>query len=221
MKDSRKFWDRMAAGYDSQSGERFADAYRSTIARAQSYLKPGDTLLDFACGTGLTTLPLSGCVAVVHAIDQSPEMVSIATQKAVAQGVENIHFMTGSLYDERLLPGAYDALTAFNVLYFLRDLPAVLERIFTLLKPGGIFLSATDCLGDSHSPLLVLQDLLCRVGVFPYMRRLRGAGLQAEIAAHFTILETENLPATPRSLFIAARRTRGNGRNHLIAGERD
>ncbi len=59
MKDENKFWNKIAENYDAQSNARFAKLYQDTIESARKYLNPSDIALDFACGTGLTTIPLA------------------------------------------------------------------------------------------------------------------------------------------------------------------
>ena len=53
----REFWNRRSQHYDEQSGAAYADAYRKTAECIRPYLTPNDRVLDFACGTGLVTLP--------------------------------------------------------------------------------------------------------------------------------------------------------------------
>ena len=70
--DAVRFWDKMSAGYDRQAAGKYEQAYADTVALTRDYLKPTDSVLDFACGTGLTTVQLAGAVASIHAIDISP-----------------------------------------------------------------------------------------------------------------------------------------------------
>ena len=46
-----EFWDGRAQNYDAQVGTYYAEAYEKTAACFKKYLKPTDTVLDFACGT--------------------------------------------------------------------------------------------------------------------------------------------------------------------------
>ena len=49
---AKEFWDRRAAVYDADAGVFYREAYEKTTACMRKYLKPTDTVLDFACGTG-------------------------------------------------------------------------------------------------------------------------------------------------------------------------
>ena len=46
-----EFWDGRAQNYDAQVGTYYAEAYEKTAACFKKYLKPTDTVLDFACAT--------------------------------------------------------------------------------------------------------------------------------------------------------------------------
>ena len=63
----REFWNRRSQHYDEQSGAAYADAYRKTAERIRPYLTPNDRVLDFACGTGLVTLPVAQMAADAYA----------------------------------------------------------------------------------------------------------------------------------------------------------
>lgn len=54
-----EFWDGRAQNYDAQVGASYAKAYEMTADRFKQYLKPTDTVLDFACGTGIVTLAVA------------------------------------------------------------------------------------------------------------------------------------------------------------------
>lgn len=148
----REFWNRRSQHYDEQSGAAYADAYRKTAECIRPYLTPNDRVLDFACGTGLVTLPVAQMAAEVCAIDISDEMVRHLKEKIAEQGVGNVSASCMDLFDESLRPGSFDAVVACNVLLYLENRAEVLARIRELLRTEGMFLSATDCLGErSHA----------------------------------------------------------------------
>src|SRR5512143_3474189 len=52
-------------------------------------VKPGESVLDVACGTGnltLTAKTYAGASSKVHGIDASPEMIEVAKKKATRAG---------------------------------------------------------------------------------------------------------------------------------------
>lgn len=194
-----------APDYDRTSGGTYARAYDLTVERCVKYLKPSHWVLDFACGTGLVTLRLAPHVAQIRGIDISPEMAAIAQEKVRAQGTPNVRITNTELFDPGLEPGSFDVVTAFNVMCYLPDLPQVLARIRALLKPDGLFLSATDCLASRPSRAGLQKLVKSRTGKMPYVAFFTQWGLERKIAQNgFTVLERENLFPAPPNLFLAA-----------------
>ena len=193
-----------AQTYDLTSGKTYAETYDKTAASSLKYLKPSDWVLEFACGTGLLTLRLAPHVARLRGIDISPGMADIAREKA--RDIPNVEITNTDLFDPCLEPGSFDAVAAYNVLLYLPDLPAALARIRALLKPGGVFLSATDCLASRPSAMGLKKLVNSRAGKMPYVAFFTQRGLERKIArSGFAVLERENLFPNPPNLFIAAR----------------
>ena len=203
----REFWNRRSQHYDGQSGAAYADAYRKTAECIRPYLTPNDRVLDFACGTGLVTLPVAQMAAEVCAIDISDEMVRHLKEKIAEQGVGNVSVSCMDLFDDSLRPDSFDAVVACNVLLYLENRAEVLTRIHELLRPKGVFLSATDCLGERLTREGVRKWWRSHTGKMPYVSFDRMHTLEASIAAAgFEGLETENLFPAPPNLFVAARK---------------
>lgn len=202
----REFWNMRAEGYDQGSGEQYARAYDRTVELTLNYLKPGDRVLEFACGTGLTTARIAPRVARVRAIDISDGMVAKA--RARLAGLPNVELSRTDLFDPCLEEGSFDAVTAFNVLLYVEDRAGVLARIRALLRPEGMFLSATDCLGEGITRVGLKKFWKSRTGSMPYVAFDTKKKLERDIAAAgFTVLERENLYPAPPNLFVAARRS--------------
>lgn len=204
LNQPEEFWDMRARTYDQTSGKTYAETYDRTADLSLKYLKPSDRVLEFACGTGLLTFRLAPHVSHLRGIDISPEMAAVAREKA--RGLDNVEITNTELFDPGLEPGSFDAVAAFNVLLYLPDLPANLARIRELLRPGGMFLSATDCLGARPSVMGLQKLVRSRTGRMPYVAFFTQRGLERKIAQNgFAILERENLFPNPPNLFVAAR----------------
>lgn len=98
-------------------------------------------LLDLACGTGSLAIALSQLGYDVIAADASPQMLSLAQQKAYEAG-QQILFLNQRM--ETLdLYGTIDvcvcALDSLNHLADPRALRRALSRVSLFLAPGGIF----------------------------------------------------------------------------------
>ena len=83
--------------------------------------------MEIGCGTGNATIPLAGCVKEITAIDTSREMMDKAKEKAAKAGRTNIHFIKKDLMELGGKAGSYDAVTAYNVLLYMKNQDEVLR----------------------------------------------------------------------------------------------
>ena len=197
----------MSAKYDLQVSSKYSETYRKTVIITKKYLKTSDIVLDYACGTGITTIELSESVEKIHAIDISEKMISIAKSKSEKKGISNIKFDVTDIYDEKLEKSSFDVIIAFNILYFIKDVGNVMNRINELLKPNGIFISSTDCLGERKTFLTLIQFLSSKVGAIPYMRKFTVDELKGIIEEYnFLIIESQNLYDYPPNYYIVAKK---------------
>jgi len=102
-------------------------------------LRPGETLLDVACGTGIVSRHAArrvGTLGRVIGIDLSPGMLEVARQ--VCAYVEpRIEFLEGSA-EEIPLPDAHvDAVVSQLALMFFPDRAKALAEMRRVLSPGG------------------------------------------------------------------------------------
>jgi SAM-dependent methyltransferase len=170
-------------------------------------LSVSDVVLDYACGTGIITNEIAGSVKAIYAVDISSKMIDVARRRAAERGIGNVHYAKTTLFDERYQRESLDVILAFNILHLLHDPQKAMERIGELLRPGGLFISATPCLAERRSCLGVLLRLLSKVGIVPCVNVLEFSELE-DIIAHryFRVVETENLDHTPPNHFVVARK---------------
>jgi SAM-dependent methyltransferase len=74
----------------------------------------------------------------VIGIDRELSQVEAARAWAAAQGVGNVRFEIGSIYDIPYPVAAFDAVFAFTVLEHLRDPRRAMGEMRRVLKPGGV-----------------------------------------------------------------------------------
>jgi ubiquinone/menaquinone biosynthesis C-methylase UbiE len=127
-------YDLLTAGYDHPT---WLD---SLEALALEHGLRGRRLLDVACGTGKSFLPMLARGYSVSACDVSPAMVELAREKVVAAGARAHLFVA----DMRALPptGPVDLITclddAVNYLLSAEGLAAALRGMARALGPGGL-----------------------------------------------------------------------------------
>ena len=114
---------------------------------------PDAKVLDCGCGGGANIRKLlKKCPqGVVKGIDYSPVSVEKARRlNETAIGEGRCVVCPGSVEDILFASGWFDAVTAFETVYFWPDLPQCFREVHRVLKPGGTFLICNEC-GDAAS----------------------------------------------------------------------
>jgi arsenite methyltransferase len=185
MPSDAKFWNDLAEKYAAQPvADPTAFERKKAITREQ--LRPDATVLELGCGTGSLALEMARFSGHIHALDISAEMLRIAREKQVAQGVGNVTFQQGTLDGASPFPREhFDSVWAYSILHLVRDRRHVLGVLFDLLKPGGTFIASSVCLGDGWVPYRPLLSVMHWLGKAPVVdiysretlfRELREAG---------------------------------------------
>lgn len=202
---AQKFWDRAAGSYDKEE-KKDEKTYIQITNKLKAYLKPSHRVLDFGCGTGRIANEIAPCVQTIDAIDISSNMIKQARIKAEAQNIRNVEYSQTTLFDKKLATGGFDIIMAFYILHLAGDTQEVLQRIFKLLKPGGLLLAVTPCMAEK--PFLnLLYSVLGRVGIIPKIASFTGYELeQLLVHERFIIAEHTKLIETSNQYFMVAKK---------------
>ncbi len=158
-----------AAGYD-------ASAQRTMALREKAIgllrLVPGDTVLDVACGTGLS-LPLLreavGSSGRVIGVEVSPDMLAIARARVYGSDWDNVTLIEAAM-ENADLGGQFDA-ALFNYTHDVLQSPLALEKIFARAKRGARVAIA----GIKHPPHWLFPLRLWRLlKARPYITNFSG-----------------------------------------------
>ena len=144
------FWDARAQGY-AKSPVGDEEAYKEKLATTQRYFDADSQVVEFGCGTGTTAIHHAPFVQRIVATDISSNMIEIARQKAVAADITNVEFHCTALEDFEAEDASFDVVMAHSILHLLEDPEQAIKLSYRLLKPGGVFVTSTACLGDSFS----------------------------------------------------------------------
>jgi ubiquinone/menaquinone biosynthesis C-methylase UbiE len=109
---------------------------RRAIARLA--LRPGETVLDVGCGTGLSFPHLEkfvGLKGAIIGVEQSPDMIAKARARVRENGWNNVTFINAPAEEAHLDRHADAAV--FHFTHDLMQTPAALENVFRGLKPGA------------------------------------------------------------------------------------
>jgi arsenite methyltransferase len=96
-------------------------------------------VLDVGCGAGATPSYLAKELgARVVAVDLSPRMIALATERAQRDGVvDQIDFRVANVCGLPFEANQFDVVMAESVLSFLADKPAALAECVRVARPGG------------------------------------------------------------------------------------
>ncbi len=138
-------FDSLAADYDdgftrTGLGSRMR---RAVWNRLDALFRPGDRILELACGTGEDAVHLGSRGVHVLATDASPEMVRVAQAKAGRAGLTTVEVRHLAVEDlGRLTPPEiplFDgALSDFGGLNCVADLPSFGAALAARLRPGAV-----------------------------------------------------------------------------------
>lgn len=145
--------------------DRMADSHTPSARPAfdRLGLSEGGHYLDLGCGNGYSVrwaTELCGPKGRAVGIDLAPEMISRA-RAISSQGEFTVAQFPEEPGDEFLPPGSFDAIFTMEVLYYLHDLDAGLQRLATLLRTGGRIISVIDFYGENPASHGWPDDLDC------------------------------------------------------------
>jgi 2-polyprenyl-3-methyl-5-hydroxy-6-metoxy-1,4-benzoquinol methylase len=211
MNKIENFWDKASKGYD-KSEARFEYIHNMTRENAKNHLDISNVVLDYGCGTGTKSCELASYVKEIYAIDISAEMVEAARNKAASHNIENVHFSQATIFDNEYEDESFDVIFAFNMLHTVDNPSHVVQRIHELLKPNGLLISTTPCLGGRKSLLVSMQihlvRILSKIGIIPItLRQYRSSDLDSLLKKEdFQIVVAEEFYKEASSYFVVLRK---------------
>jgi 2-polyprenyl-3-methyl-5-hydroxy-6-metoxy-1,4-benzoquinol methylase len=203
MTPSAAFWDRIAERYAAKPVADEA-AYQKKLAITREYLRPGMKMFEFGCGTGSTAISHAPFVSHIDAIDISANMIDIAQRKAEAAGIDNISFAVSSIEEFDAADESYDVVLGLSILHLVENKEAIIARVHGMLKPGGIFVTSTACIGDAQRFLKLMFPLGRLLGLIPLVKVFTTGDLvKAMTDGGFTI-EHQWSPGKNKAVFLVA-----------------
>ncbi|MEE9158595.1 MAG: class I SAM-dependent methyltransferase, partial [Gammaproteobacteria bacterium] len=205
MDQSTKFWDKIAERYAKQP---IADeaAYQKKLQVTREYFRPDMEVLEFGCGTGSTAITHAPYVKHIHAIDISSKMIEIAQGQADAKNVENVTFKRSTFDKFSVSDQTLDAVLALSILHLLENKEEVIAKVHKMLKPGGIFVTSTACIGDTMMRFLKFIVPIGKFfGLMPWVKVFTTKDLQHSFNEVGFEIDYQWQPGKGKSVFIVAK----------------
>ena len=202
---SEKFWDRLAERYSKRP---IADeaAYQKKLQITREHFRPDSEVLEIGCGTGSTAILHAPHVKHIRAIDISSKMIEIAQGKADAQNIENVTFERSTI-DELSVPDrSVDAVLGMSILHLLENKEEVIARVYKMLKPGGVFVTSTACIGDDMKFFKVIAPVGKFLRLMPVVKVFTQQDLADSITDAGFEIDYQWKPSKGAAVFIVAKK---------------
>ena len=122
-------------------------------------IQKGQIILDFGCGAGSFTMPVTRMVGEkgkVYAVDKQPFFIQKVKEKGQKEGLDNIETVLSD-GDTGLPDRSIDVVLFYGVLPEIEDKEAVLKELHRVLNPNG-YLSSRYCFRMKKQRLLRIVE---------------------------------------------------------------
>ncbi|HUV90821.1 MAG TPA: methyltransferase domain-containing protein, partial [Anaerolineae bacterium] len=172
----RAAWNQNAAFWDARMGEGndFVEVLLWPATERLLALRPGERILDVACGNGLTSRRMAAMGAQVVAFDFAEEMIAHAIERTTAPSTAapsttrpgtavhagHIQYRVLDATDEAALlalgEGQFDAALCNMALFDMAEIGPLVRTLPRLLRPGGRFVFSVihPCFNSPHMALV-------------------------------------------------------------------
>lgn len=138
---SKAVWDAMAAGWETKRAYLWGvSRHISEWLIANLDVRPGQTILELACGpgdTGFAAAPLLGSTGRLILTDFAPRMVQAARRRGAELGLTNVEYRVMDAERLDLPDGSVDGVICRWGYMLMADPAVALRETRRVLRPGG------------------------------------------------------------------------------------
>ena len=205
MNREKAFWNKTADKYARRPISDEA-TYQKKLEVTRNYFEPDMDVLEIGCGTGSTAIAHAPFVGHIRASDLSTRMIEIARDKAKAAGIENVTFEASAVDALDIPDASIDVVMAHNILHLLEDREQAIADIRNMLKPGGVLVSSTACIGDMMLPLRLIVPVGRFLRLFPLVKIFSVAELKESFDQAGFEIDYEWQPKKSAAVFLICKK---------------
>ena len=139
----RQGWDKAVSHYQTYWQQQLQPAHEGVLGLAD--LRPGQHVIDIACGTGMVTLPAATAVGPdghVLATDLAQRMVDDTGRRAQLAGLSNVEARRCDA-EQLDATGPFDVALCSLGLMYVPSPPTAVSEMHRVLRPGGVAVVST------------------------------------------------------------------------------
>src|SRR5450631_3271159 len=178
----------------------FGVVARTIASNAETFanslpIAAGERVLDVACGTGNTALPLARLGAIVTGVDIAPNLLVQARERAAAEGLA-IQFDEGDAEQLPYADASFDAVTTMFGAMFAPRPELVAAEFARVLKPGGLLAMANWNPASFSGRMfkVMAQHVPSHPGIAPPILWGDDATARQRLESGFQAVQTELIP---------------------------
>ena len=131
-------FDLAAPGWDkNQMHIERSEAVAKELLKAIEW-RPGMKALEFGAGTGLLSFALKSYFTEITLMDNSQEMVNVASEKIERQKVKNLQAVYFDLEKDDYPVGNFDIIYSQMVFHHVADIESLIKKFHAMLNFRGI-----------------------------------------------------------------------------------
>ena len=197
--ENRDAWNQNAAFWDERMGEGndFVEVLIWPATERLLELRPGERVLDIACGNGLYSRRMAAMGAEVVAFDFAEEMIAHAV-KRTTKYAERIEYLVLDATDEAALLALgerqFDAAVCNMALFDMAQIKPLMRALVRLLCPGGRFVFSVlhPCFNNPH--MAHIAEMEDREGDIVTVYSVKVFGYISSTVAHGLALRNQPKP---------------------------
>jgi 2-polyprenyl-3-methyl-5-hydroxy-6-metoxy-1,4-benzoquinol methylase len=167
--ETREAWNANAAFWDARMGEGndFVEVLTWPATERLLALRPGEQVLDVACGNGLTSRRMAALGAHVLACDFAEQMI-VHARARTREHHDRIEYQVLDATDEAALlalgEARFDAALCAMALFDMADIAPLMRALARLLRPGGRFVFSSTHPCFNHARMAHMAEMQDREG---------------------------------------------------------